>query len=395
MQPTIERPHFSIYLLGLVIMLLPLDSALSGLLGGVSLIDYLVVLFLFIHIISNSNVIFKKDKNIIVILPLLYATISIIWSMNKRSLSNLMYISYFILFIVLLNTRFNQREKVIITKSIFFSGLLLIVFTVIFGEFYKGRLSININGYIDPNYFCTSFIIVFGLLLYNIHKSKDRILSCFMLIALIIIVVLSGSRGSLVTILLELMAYIVFLNKKHLFKMLLFIVLLFIVLLILYNILPENIVGRFNIFNSIKTDGGSGRLEIWKNMLTIYVNGSFISKFFGYGRESSIVLYKNMTGINYTPHNLYIKILLEFGIVGLFLVIIGMINILKWTIKNDNAFLFAILVGISVGSLFLDMDNTRVIWFIIFLLSKDNIICIGKCNKTGDKYVIKHSCASV
>ena len=106
MQVENRQPNLSIYLLALILLLLPIDSALSGLIGNISLIDYIVVIFLVVHCVLNPNVIFKKGNVSIILLPLLYATISVVWSINRLSQSNIMYLSYFVLFTFLLNTKF-------------------------------------------------------------------------------------------------------------------------------------------------------------------------------------------------------------------------------------------------------------------------------------------------
>lgn len=396
MQVENRQPNLSIYLLALILLLLPIDSALSGLIGNISLIDYIVVIFLVVHCVLNPNVIFKKGNVSIILLPLLYATISVVWSINRLSQSNIMYLSYFVLFTFLLNTKFTLSEKSLLSKAIFGSVFLLLLFTVVFGEFYHSRLSININGYIDPNYFCTGFVLIVAFLLWMIKSKTYRLISLICLLSLFTVVFLSGSRGSLLAISIEIICYILFLNRKNLIKIIPLIIAFLLVAMAVFMILPEELTNRFNLLDSIKTDGGSGRLVIWKNMFAIYQDGSLLTKVFGYGRESSTALYKELVGINYTPHNVYIKILLELGIVGLVLVVICIISVLRQTIKNNNSFLFAVLVGIGVGSFFLDMDNTRLIWFIILFLVKQDIVDVKFC-KTGGKrkYVAKHSCAGL
>ena len=395
MQSEKRQPHFSIYLLASILLLLPLDSALSGLFGSVSLVDYIVVVFLVVHVSFNPNVIFRKNKLRVVFVLLSYAAISILWSRNCFSLSNIMYLSYLCLFIILVNTNFTLAEKKLLSNTIFCSVFLLITFTLIFGEFYHGRLSIDINGYIDPNYFCTGFVIIVAVLLCMIKNNNHKLISLICLVLLLTIVLLSGSRGALVALVAEIICYIIFLNRKHFVRMIFMIGFIFALCVMVYMVLPQELTSRFDLLESIKTDGGSGRLVIWKNMFAIYQNGSLLTKIFGYGRESCVVLYKNMVGINYTPHNVYIKVLLEFGIFGIALLAICLIYILKMTIKNGNGFLFAVLVGICFGAFFLDMGNTRVIWFILLFLCKQDLICVNYVAGGKERYVVKHSCASL
>ena len=223
-----------------------------------------------------------------------------------------MYLSYLCLFIILVNTNFTLAEKKLLSNTIFCSVFLLITFTLIFGEFYHGRLSIDINGYIDPNYFCTGFVIIVAVLLCMIKNNNHKLISLICLVLLLTIVLLSGSRGALVALDAEIICYIIFLNRKHFVRMIFMIGFIFALCVRVYMVLPQELTSRFDLLESIKTDGGSGRLVIWKNMFAIYQNGSLLTKIFGYGRESCVVLYKNMVGINYNPHNVYIKVLLVF-----------------------------------------------------------------------------------
>ena len=85
----------------------------------------------------------------------------------------------------------------------------------------------------------------------------------------------TGSRGGLLALLISLIVFVIIninYKKNGAFKFILFVIIAVIVLAIMLIILPKVIKTRLFIFD----DGGSGRLEIWRNSINLLMKNSFL-----------------------------------------------------------------------------------------------------------------------
>ena len=147
---------------------------------------------------------------------------------------------------------------------------------------------------------------------------------------------------------------------------------IFVVALVAYFIaiktLPEYMANRLNIKNML-SGTGSGRTIIWKNFITIYANGGTAAQIFGFGRGACKWLYYDFTGTTYyLPHNMYIKTLIEGGIVGVLCLLIMLVSCFKRAIKAKNTLAIAILSAFVLSAAFLDMDDTRTMWIVLLFV---------------------------
>lgn len=96
-----------------------------------------------------------------------------------------------------------------------------------------------------------------------------------------------------------------------------------------FNLLPSYITERFTL-QHILQDGGSGRLTIWSNYLSYYAEQNLDFWLFGAGRDvPPTQIYLPEFGVVYYSHNLFIKALIEGGIVGLTLLVGSIVYLLK------------------------------------------------------------------
>lgn len=102
----------------------------------------------------------------------------------------------------------------------------------------------------------------------------------------------------------------------------------FISLVILVKMLNLDIFERFL---ELSGDGGSGRNKIWARVYLDYSKGNSIELLFGKGYESVANLM--LTGRAILAHNDYLEILHDYGVIGLFLISIWIVQILKCFIK--------------------------------------------------------------
>jgi O-antigen ligase len=78
---------------------------------------------------------------------------------------------------------------------------------------------------------------------------------------------------------------------------------------------------------SIQDDGGSGRTVIYERMLNIYSDNSLFEQIFGVGFDKAKILYSHSHGAQYSAHNDFIEMLLDFGIIGLSIYLVIILDI--------------------------------------------------------------------
>lgn len=145
--------------------------------------------------------------------------------------------------------------------------------------------------------------------------------------------------------------------------MLLFICVL---LVVFFSLAPDWIKERFNIINMLNSSG-SGRTEVWLQFLTIYASGSSFEVLFGFGRGS--IYYFNELGMTkYCTHNIYLKALIEGGVIGVLFFVLLVISIFVYIKKTRNYTLIALIGGYMICGIFLDLDDYRIFPLLIITL---------------------------
>lgn len=124
-----------------------------------------------------------------------------------------------------------------------------------------------------------------------------------------------------------------------------------IVLSNIFNTSIENITSRFR---DLKSDGGSGRIEIYTSVIKAYLSNNMSGLLFGNGVESTKLVTKGLTA-----HNDLLEILYDYGLVSFIVILLLYKNMLSKLVtlykKNSEltyAFsasfmLFVILTNIS------------------------------------------------
>ena len=218
---------------------------------------------------------------------------------------------------------------------------------------YGDRMSIVVFGTAtDPNEFAGVFIVPVSLCMYRAFtegKLWQRMGYLVLVIAQIVAVFMSGSRGALLGVVLAMLATFFVLPKKNA-KMILTIVAfsalgILIVWKFLLPLVPESVLQRFSI-EALQESGGSNRSSIWKAGLEEFFRGSAWQLLFGYGPHGLNVARTTM-------HNQFLQVLVDYGIVGagLFLFLLG--TVLRAFYKNNKVYL-----GAYLGMLLLSMTLT-------------------------------------
>lgn len=347
--------------------LMPFDDYLGSVLpfSVLSLAYFCFIIFTFFEIL-DCRIDFKINT---VCLYLLYSLFSILFTVLKSGLSynNLLFFEMLVFYIFFNQKRFSLKEcRCIISTTPFIMGFYILL-TICYMQNTDIGIYVLLKDIVDPNYFVTNMCLVLVLYCFNIQlerKKPIKILKIFILLAYFVVIALIGSRGGLLASVMSVVVYFLTQSKKPLKAFLCMLVVLLIAVMLANFFLPEYISQRFTLSNMIE-GGGSGRLTIWKNYFAMYGEQNLFGLLFGIGRNSAPSLYLENFGRPYYAHNIFVRALLETGIIGLALLIALLVSILKKGIKEKNGALVAALLGFVTGAFFLDMDNMRVFWLLI------------------------------
>jgi O-antigen ligase len=240
-----------------------------------------------------------------------------------------LYIDPMLLYIIAFLLIDSQKDalRCLMTIVVFFSllniiSLILMKFNINFfliQEHSKG-LTNRFSGLIgNPNK--TSYLLCsllpFMFFLKSINKGKLQNIFFLGLVGLSVFTIgISGSRGGLFALIFTAF-YLLFFNKQY-SKLLLFSVFFSAcAMVVLGGNLDLAVVERLQpLIEGDFSTGTSGRLEIWGELFNVYSSNLFTT-LFGLGVGMS-----EMVGMKADPHNFYLQILSEFGIVG-FIFFIG------------------------------------------------------------------------
>ena len=215
--------------------------------------------------------------------------------------------------------RYNEKEmEVFENVQVVLLGILIIV-GLFGGASYADRTTIQIFGGVsDPNYFSGFFIFPIAVCLNKIKKNKQRILCLVLMLLGIYVVILSGSRGGLLAVIVTLLAHVV-LSTKNFKNMIIAMCILAVSAVmfwvIILPVLPENIVERLSI-EAVIESRGTYRGDIWVSMLHEIANSTWellIGR--GINATHTMIIAGKMQEV--VAHNNFIQVLYNQGVFGL------------------------------------------------------------------------------
>lgn len=270
-------------------------------------------------------------------------------------------------------------------KRKFFIAIIsiLLALSIIFGKVFEYGGQVRLVGiFTNPN----NLSLMALPLLFFINEDKDSILKrWFLNLFVIIILIISSTVGAT----LAYMAANAYKYRKKIKKIYVSLPLVLVIFLLLFNILDlrefqftNRIIMQFSIINERFSDitsmteinygnlahqygtaylSGIWRIELWTRVLHIISDSNIIKFLFGYGVGSSHSL------LGHVPHNEYLRIFLEQGLIGFILIMIFfviiwfrinskyrylllMFAIFSFTENNISNFLFMSLFIFFIGS---------------------------------------------
>lgn len=375
-----EKFHLlNIYILCVYLLMLPIDAALGNILGSISLINYVALMYTIMRIIyifiCDRKIYIKGIKNNkFIYFHLIYCIVSTLWKQTQEI--NMWYImsllTAVLVFILAITDKYSDKDAKRIKNSLFYSVLAIIGAYLFLADYYSenGRLVFNSSKAMDPNYFAICLSIIVAVLFNNIIKNKNTIISLVFIIIVFFIIILTGSRSGLIANIATILMSFVFTKIKPMKKIVIILLVIMTSVIIVVNInklLPEKILKRFSV-EYTQNDGGAGRIYIWRAGLEKFKNNNIAREFFGTGFGTYRYV---VTEYSKVAHNVYIQILVEQGIVGAFIFLCFIIKTVLDAIKQKKYVELAAISGLLIGAIAIDINITRTFWIALFLIYVD------------------------
>ena len=264
--------------------------------------------------------------------------------------------------------------------------LLQFVYFLKWGDFaivlaYWNRISIpGANPIQVSRYLAIGAAMMIALLIRN--KPSQSLHYFAILFVILLSIILSGSRGPLVSIIIGSIVYAILYERKHSSRIFGYGILAIGTIITLLLLLPESLTQRFFDISQgsvIMTQQGvrristiATRFEFWSMSLQAWF--SSITSFFiglGAGSFSSLFIWRDW---RWYPHNLFFEIIVELGLIGL---VIGILFIIKsyqiinkgiqrGSFTEHSALWVAGTVVMFIAAQFSgDINDNRILWMFI------------------------------
>lgn len=360
----------------------------------------LSTIIIIIELISRKKLFFNIWDFILLSFPAIMILSSILSPLSGSALKfSITFLALTIISLLLTKENIkNINEKFIFNTILLFSGIHVFstIFYQLFPNLWQQILPIFLKGS-DLIYNIKSFNIQhINCGLSPIQNANAMYISAFIMCCLIgmfkynkkyiflfligfVALMLCSKRGVLLAIIItSLLFYCIYVSKekkgfvKSFFKIMFFILIFSIIgLFIIKNYFPDalRIIERFTNQNDITT----GRKDIYEVLLDAYFNGNII---FGNGLFYSRYKLLIVFGTANDAHNIYIQVLTELGLPGMFCFLLIIFSTLKKIIKVEKfdnvlimmatfyTFLF-LIYGITGNGLF----DLSILPFWYFLIS--------------------------
>lgn len=366
------------YIFALYIVFLPIAAGLSGIIGSISLLNYISLVYLGLALVRRL-----KEK-ILIFYPRIkyvyfyfyYTLLTCLWNQHfEFDWYFTTFITTVLLFTFSTMNHYSEKELLLFKNAVLAS--IVVVFVVTLANIATAtnyRLYITVSSTIDPNDFACGLCIMIALLMTFLLEQKRKLVA-IPLVLLFLIVIISGSRGAILMVLGMIVYWLgVSMKNKKLMTLLIAILAFAIVYIVFEDHISQYLLERISIV-SVINDGGSGRLNIWKAALNKFMNSNLTHMLFGYG-HGGFRDAVNYVAIGHTrayeAHNMFINALIEGGVLGLILLLLAFVQVFKYASNNRNTWGCLSIIGFFMEGLSLDAQSYRVfaLAFIIAVIYK-------------------------
>jgi len=224
-----------------------------------------------------------------------------------------------------------------------------------------------------------------GLLLwfssiFNKERASNKLFAIFASINIFIALIATNTRGPLIFAVLIILSFLFLYLDVPATKKLLFTIAIFSVIILFFVLLPKNMFNRYLLLfqqsnvsanNSVFSASSAGRRIIFYNRLLEYLANHPQSLFIGSGAGSFAKLFQDYQICQY-PHNIFLEILFEQGLLGLGIFLIALFILIRdiyfKVYKSDKIGNEIIPLIFGLAYYFLnslvsgDIDNNRLLW---------------------------------
>lgn len=203
----------------------------------------------------------------------------------------------------------------------------------------------------------TNFLAVFVTFFFFFFIAKNRKILAIISLFLIL---LTFSRGALLSIIMGMMITYLILFPKKVFKPILYVIALLSLLLVIYLFNSDFIVFDM-IEKRLTQQGTSGRLDYWISAISIFL----INPFLGTGIHTSLILNE----MHYL-HNTYLDILLDVGFLGFtFYIMVQLIILIDMFLHckkyKMDWYIIAIFISLIITNIFLSAVISEFYFLVI------------------------------
>ena len=316
--------------------------------GGVFSISKFAAILYLICVLPNFNFFFKIDKRLYNFLSplfifILILTLNSLFNINEYSnkVIDVTVLLNILIFIAIINH--SSKDNQVLDKAIFIFALGSIFVSILL--FLEIGLDINLetgrrtlfgaNANELGIKLSTSVIILCTIIFNNILKLKKyRYLLLFFIPLMLISIINTGSRSSLLVLLLSISIFVaikIINNKNKIYSLLTSLIFLIVTItpILYFSLQNEILIERI----LITSEGGElalgGREILWLSMISIAIANPFL----GYGYSGFENECYKLFGFVDSPHNLILEIILYTGLIGLFFYLIFLFKIFHKSYK--------------------------------------------------------------
>ena len=375
-------PHFnrsismSSILLGLYLALAPFEYVLASDEGTVA--RYVGLLYLPVaafEIYRSRQQLSLGDPLVLpAILLVLLTWCSVLWSQDVGVSMNRSVVHTFLPFMYLAARwrGISERERKYIDRAILVGAWIAFLWLLVADPDLilegTGRLSVTESS--DPNNLAALFILPLFVSLTAFLRSNPcrRLLYGGSLAAFLFVVFMSGSRGALVGLGVAVLVMAIFGARDWgLIKAFAMVggsfALVIVAAMLLPDVISDRLFGKGAFMRDINADGARADIwgVVWENVLPATAP-------WGYGSGMAPYVLQDWFGQPKGVHNTYLTLLVEYGILGLPLVLVMIWALLK-TARRESVVVLGCLVTLLVISFFLDAYAKKFLWNILMYVA--------------------------
>jgi O-antigen ligase len=375
------------WLLIIYFFLFPLDPIFKfygmGAISSHIILGLLIAILLFTLKI-NSKFYLPKASSLYLSLVVFFI-FSLIWNLNIQNGYFAIYVFVLNLTIVFVVYNFYIKIYSLNFKYIIYSyclsctllGILSIKYFFTFGSMFGGG-RVTIADY-NPSWLAAFYAIGIILLLFHREKATlklEKILKAILVIVLLIFLILSQGRNSILALVVLFFVHlgialypviikIIIENKLNstvfnkIFKIAIvstFVLTAVSVFIFLVLDIDISLFKRFSLlFSGDSARATAGRTTIWSNYIKLSTN-----PIFGSGVGSATSLYNSVFGASTPPHNIFILLFIETGLIGLFLFLLFSIKLIKNSFNNSKT--QELLLSLSIFALLISFGNDTLVY---------------------------------